>query len=53
MEAGSLTKRIQEKAGAQLCQADFAVVLDVVVVGIMNVIVVALFVGNIIFSCSQ
>ena len=51
----SLTKRIQEKAGAQLCQADFAVVLVVVVVGIMNVIVVALFVlvGNIIFSCCQ
>ena len=50
----SLTK-IQEKAGAVLCQADFVVVLVVVVVGVMNVIVVALFVvvGNIIFSCCQ
>ena len=50
----SLTK-IQEKAGAELCQADFVVVLVVVVVGVMNVIVVALFVvvGNIIFSCCQ
>ena len=48
----SLTK-IQEKAGAVLCQADFVVVL--VVVCFMNVIVVALFVvfGNIIFSCCQ
>ena len=48
--------KIQEKAGAELCQADFVVVLVVVaVVGVMNVIVVALFVvvGNIIFSCCQ
>ena len=50
----SLTK-IQEEAGAELCQADLVVVLVVIVVGVMNVIVEALFVvvGNIKFSCCQ